>query len=140
MQQLIIIGNVAKAAEVRQVNENVQVISFRVAVNESYKDKQGQKQERTTYYKVERWVKAGASTKVAEFLTKGKLVSVTGKPSVSAYLDKDNQAQADLVVRVNNAPDALQLLGSNGQGTSGNEATHNQVVPAGGDDDNDLPF
>lgn len=137
MQQLIIIGNVVKAAEVRQVNEQVQVISCRVAVNEQYKTAAGEKKERTSYYKVERWVKAGASTKLADFLTKGKLVSVTGKPSVNSYLDKDQQAQGEIVIRVEN----LQLLGSNARSTTASEPAQSEVITAaGGDDDNDLPF
>ena len=141
MQQLIIIGNLGKDATTREVNGST-VISFPLAVNESYVDGQGQKHEKTSWYKVDYWKKQGKSTEVAKFLTKGKLVSVVGRPSASAYLNKEQQPTAEIVVRV----DTLQLLGGHTLQEGGSVADRQEFSVAEGgqhqhfESDNDLPF
>ena len=137
MQQLIIIGNVGKQAEVRQA-PNGQAIGFSVAVNETYKDKQGQKQEKTTWFDVTVWKKLGESTKLAEYLKPGQAVSIIGRPTADAYINKDQKAVASLGVRV----DRLELIGSP-KGQAANTAApddEDTIHLRQQDDDNDLPF
>ena len=138
MQQLLIIGNVGKQAEVRQ-SPNAQAIGFSVAVNETYKDKAtGEKQEKTTWYKVTFWKKLGESTKVAEYLKPGQTVAITGRPYADAYVNKEGKAVAEQCVRV----ERLELVGSP------KTPALVPVVAEGEDedrihlaeDDNDLPF
>jgi single-strand DNA-binding protein len=133
MQQLLIIGNIGTTAVVRQA-PNGQAIGFSIAVNETYKDKEGKKQEKTTWYDATFWKALGASTKVADYLVKGQTVVVTGTPYADAYM-KDGQAVAKQCVRVQR----LELVGSvKGQGGEGQGAAQSNVHTS--DDDNDLPF
>lgn len=144
MQQLLIIGNVGKQAEVRQAT-NGQAIGFSVAVNEAYTDKaSGEKKEKTTWYKATFWKKLGDSTKVAEYLVPGKTVSIVGRPYADAYINKEGKAVAEQCIRVErlelistqkgNTPgtDAAASVGADG--LSANERFHAD------DDNNDLPF
>lgn len=138
MQQLLIIGNVGKQAEVRQ-STNGQAIGFSVAVNETYKDKEGQKQEKTTWYKATFWKKLGDSTKVAEYLKPGQPVSIVGRAYADAYVNKEGKAVAEQCVRV----ERLELVGA----ARGQNGATPQAEPADEDrihvkdaDDNDLPF
>jgi single-strand DNA-binding protein len=139
MQQLIIIGNVGKQAEVRQA-PNGQAIGFSVAVNETYKDKaSGEKKEKTTWYKLTIWKKLGESTKIAEYLKPGQTVSVVGRPYADAYI-KDGKAIGEQCVRV----ERLELVGTpKGQaGTTvapSDELTLDERIGRP-EDDNDLPF
>ena len=45
-----IIGRLTRDAEVRTLNNDKQVVNFSVASNESYKNKQGERVEQTTYF------------------------------------------------------------------------------------------
>lgn len=68
-----IIGRVTKDAQVRTLSDSKQVVNFSVATNESYRNKQGERVEQTTYFECAYWI----SPKVAGILTKGTLVELT---------------------------------------------------------------
>lgn len=139
MNQLNLVGNVAKTATVNNTKSGRQAINFRIAVNESHKGQDGQRQEKTTYFSATIWKDAGQSTKISQALVSGKQVRVTGSVSTRVYTDKDQQPQADLVVTVKE----IELLGGGkGQGTApvDEEFTATTGLPQNADDDNDLPF
>ena len=54
-------------------------MNFSVAINDSYKTKQGERKEQTTYYNCSYWINA----KIVEYLTKGTLVELSGRISSS---------------------------------------------------------
>lgn len=139
MQQLLIIGNVGKQAEVRQ-SSNGQAIGFSVAVNETYKDKTtGDKKEKTTWYKATFWKQLGESTKVAEYLKPGQPVSIVGRPYAEGYVNKEGKSVAEQCVRV----ERLELVGSpRGQNaaTQTEQADEDRIHVKSEDEDNDLPF
>jgi single-strand DNA-binding protein len=87
-----IIGRLTKDAEVRTLSNEKQVVNFSVATNESYKNKQGDRIEQTTYFDCAYWI----SAKVATLLTKGKLVELTGRVSTRAWIGKDGEAHSGL--------------------------------------------
>lgn len=87
-----IIGRVTADAQVRNVSENKQVVNFSVATNESYRNKQGERVEQTTYFDCAYWL----SAKVAKILTKGTLVELTGRVSARSWIGKDGEAHAGL--------------------------------------------
>lgn len=124
MQQLLIIGNVGKQAEVRQATSG-QAIGFSVAVHDTFKDKDGGKQEKTTWYKCTFWKKLGDSTKVAEYLKPGQTVSIVGRPYADAYINKEGAAVAEQCVRV----ERLELIGSPKNNTVTEEADADGLLP-----------
>ena len=69
-----ITGRLTRNAEVRTLSNEKQVVNFSVAVNDSYKNKQGERVEQTTYFDCAYWITAN----VARLLTKGTLVELTG--------------------------------------------------------------
>lgn len=82
----IICGNLGADPELRYTNSGTAVCNLSVAVNEKWSDKQGQKQERTTWYKVTVW---GAQAENCEkYLTKGRQVLVEGRIKTDSY-EKD---------------------------------------------------
>ena len=138
MQKLIIVGNVGKEAVVRQAS-NGQAIGFSVAVNESYKDKQGQRQEKTSWYKCTSWVALGASTKIADYLKPGQTVSIEGKPYADAYINNEGKAVAEQCIRVERLELVGSVKGQNGAAAQA-EPTAEERSHRAQDDDNDLPF
>ena len=87
-----IIGRLTKDAEVRTLSNEKQVVNFSVATNESYKNKQGERIEQTTYFNCAYWISAN----VAMLLTKGTLVELTGRVSTRAWIGKDGEAHSGL--------------------------------------------
>ena len=87
-----IIGRVTADAQIRNVSNNKQVVNFSVAINDNYKNKAGERVEQTTYVDCAYWI----SPKVAQILTKGTLVELTGKVSARAWKGNDGEAHAGL--------------------------------------------
>jgi single-strand DNA-binding protein len=87
-----IIARLTKNAEVRTTAQKKEVVNFSVAVNDSYKNKQGEKVEQTTYFDCAYWIGTG----VAKSLTKGSLVELSGRVSARAWTNKNGEAQAGL--------------------------------------------
>ncbi len=87
-----ITGRLTRNAEVRTLSNEKQVVNFSVAVNDSYKNKQGERVEQTTYFDCAYWITAN----VARLLTKGTLVELTGRVSTRAWVNKEGEARAGL--------------------------------------------
>lgn len=87
-----IIGRVTKDAEVRTTQQDKRVVSFSVAINDSYRNKQGERVEQTTYFDCSYWLSAN----VAKLLTKGSLVELTGRVSARAWTGKDGKPRSGL--------------------------------------------
>lgn len=87
-----IVGRIIKNAEIITLKDDKKVVNFSVAVNDSYKTKQGERIEQTTFFNCTYWL----SPKVAEFLTKGTLVELSGKVSSNAWIGKDGEIRSGL--------------------------------------------
>lgn len=70
-----LIGRLGKDSETKTIKDKT-LIRFSVATSETWKDNQGEKQEKTEWHNVGYWAK---SAKLAEYLLKGALVYVEGK-------------------------------------------------------------
>lgn len=148
MQQIQIIGILGSDAEVKDLQSN-QVIEFSVAVSENWTDKQGEKKQKTTWFRCAKW---GNNTAVAQYIKKGDKIFVSGKTNNQAYLKKDGTAE---VVNGINVYD-IMLLGyknDNAQPQSQPQQPHNSFAdetktnpkefgnPLPEEDENDdLPF
>ena len=87
-----IIGRLTRDAEVRNLPNEKQVVNFSIATNDNYRNKQGERIEQTTYFDCAYWI----SPKVADFLTKGTLVELSGRIYSSAWMGKDGEPRAGL--------------------------------------------
>lgn len=87
-----IIGRLTKDAEVRNLPNQKQVVNFSVAINENYRNRQGEWIEQTTFFDCAYWL----SVKVAELLTKGALVELDGRAFTRAWVGKDGQPRSGL--------------------------------------------
>ena len=92
-------GVLGTDAEIREVGSR-KAINFNVAVKKEYKNAEGEKVEKTEWVKAVMWKNSNQSTKVAEYLKKGKKVLLEGEPNVESYLSKEGSAKGQLVVNV----------------------------------------
>lgn len=128
-----IIGRVTKDAEVRTLSNSKQVVNFSVATNESYRNKQGERVEQTTYFECAYWI----SAKVVGILTKGTLVELTGRVSARAWTGSGGEPRAGL--NFNTAQ--IKLHGSVKKSESANVAPQGENTrPAIQPPADDLPF
>lgn len=93
-----ITGRVTKDAKVSTLSDSRQVVNFSVAINESYKNKKGDKVEQTTFFDCAYWI----SPRVAEWLTKGTVVELTGMVSARAWTGNDGEPRAGLNFNTSN--------------------------------------
>jgi len=87
-----ITGRVTADAQVRNVSDSKTVVNFSLAINDSYKNKAGERIGQTTYFDCAYWL----SPKVAQLLTKGTVVELTGRVSTRAWTGSDGQPHAGL--------------------------------------------
>ncbi|OJW81765.1 MAG: single-stranded DNA-binding protein [Bacteroidetes bacterium 46-16] len=87
-----IIGRLTRDAEISTLPSDKQVVNFSIAVNDNYRNKQGEQVELTEYFNCAYWI----STNVAKALTKGTLVELRGRVSASAWIGGDGEAHAAL--------------------------------------------
>lgn len=132
-----IIGRLTRDAEVRTLSNEKQVVNFSIATNDNYRNKQGERIEQTTYFDCAYWI----SAKVAEILTKGTLVELSGRVYTSAWIGKDGEAHAGL----NFHTSQIKFHGSSKKANrqtpeTGNKSKNEKIDSNANDKDDDLPF
>lgn len=96
MQKLTLIGNVGADAVIRTSKAGgEQFLSFKVACNESYINKEGAKVEETNWYDC-----IYKRVKLAPFIKKGDQIHVEGKPEYSIYQDREGKSAIAVNVSV----------------------------------------
>lgn len=88
INQVILMGRLGKDPEVHTSNSGVTVTKFSVATSEKWKDKQGQKQEKTEWHNVV--VFGPTAVWLGNNLNKGDQVLVQGKITTNVY-EKDGE-------------------------------------------------
>lgn len=88
MNLVILIGNLGADPELRYTSAGTPVCNLRLATNRTYKDANGVKQEKTSWHRITLWGKQAEVA--AQYLTKGRQVSVTGRIEYSQTGEGEN--------------------------------------------------
>jgi single-strand DNA-binding protein len=91
-----IIGNLGGTPEMKYLNNSDHVVNFSVAVNERWKNRAGESQERATWLRIVAF--NGLGSACAEFLKRGDPVFVEGRLQIREYEDKDRNARTSVEV------------------------------------------
>jgi single-strand DNA-binding protein len=155
LNKVILIGNLGRDPEMRYLPSGDPVANFSLATTETWKDKSGQKQERTEWHKVEVFGKMAEI--VRDYCTKGKQVYLEGSITYQEWTDKEGVKKVTPKIKLSGPRAQLVLLGGGGgrgagdrgagpRGGGGGGETESPAggPPAGGDDfqvsDDDVPF
>ena len=113
VNKVILIGNLGRDPETRYTTGGDAVTNLNIATTETWKDKSGEKQEKTEWHRV---VLFGRQAEVAgEYLKKGRPVYIEGRLQTRKYTDKDGvEKYATEIVA-----DRMQLLGGRESGSGG---------------------
>ncbi len=95
--KVILIGNLGKDPELRYTPQGDAVCNFTMATNERRKDKSGEFQDVTTWFKVTLW--RNMAENAAKYLSKGRQVYIEGKLQVEEWTDRDNKDRYTLGVQ-----------------------------------------
>jgi single-strand DNA-binding protein len=144
VNKVILIGNLGADPEVRRTPGNVAVTTLRLATTERYKDRSGERQERTEWHNVVLW--RGLAEIAEKYLRKGSTIYVEGRLETRTWEDKNGQKRytTEVVARDMTMLDS-RADGGGGAGTGGSEPPPPVAEPdfapsnAGADDD-ELPF
>jgi single-strand DNA-binding protein len=97
LNNIQIIGNLGNGPEIRQLNgNNGQVVNFSVAVNERWKNREGEPQERTTWLRIVAF--NGLGQACADHLIRGSAVYVEGRLQVRTYEDNGGTERTSVEV------------------------------------------
>ncbi|MEW5891956.1 MAG: single-stranded DNA-binding protein [Pseudomonadota bacterium] len=147
VNKVILVGNLGADPETRYMPSGDAITTIRLATTDRYKDKSGERQERTEWHRV---VFFGKLAEIAgEYLKKGRSVYIEGSLRTREW-EKDGVKRYTTEIVANE----MQMLGSRGEGGntgawSGNEESGGGRKPgasggsaAGGFDDldDDIPF
>jgi single-strand DNA-binding protein len=140
-QQIMLMGNLGNDPEMRYTPSGIPVTSFSLAVNKSWVSQDGQRQDKTIWFRVTAWRKTAET--VSQYLTKGQRVLVVGEiEEARAYTDRDGNMRASLEVTAQ----TIKFLGSRNEAAGGHEATNyggpGAAPAAEGQElrDEDIPF
>ena len=89
VNKVILVGNLGADPELKYTPSNRAVCNLSVATNEVWKDKSGQKQEKTEWHRVNVWGEQAENC--SKFLTKGRMVYVEGRLQTRSWDDKEGK-------------------------------------------------
>lgn len=139
LNRVMLIGNLGKDPELRYTTSGVAVATFSLATNESWKDQDGNTQERTEWHNIVAWKKLAEIC--GEWLKKGKKVYIEGRIQTRSYDDKNTGTKKYITEIV---AENMIMLDSKGSATSeGNPSSSASPEPAAtpaGRIEDDLPF
>ncbi len=112
INKVILVGNLGNDPEVRYTPAGAAVTTISVATTESWKDKEGNRQEKTEWHRV---VFFSRLAEIAgEYLKKGSQVYIEGKLRTNKWQDQNGQDRYTTEILANE----MQMLGGRG-GDSG---------------------
>jgi single-strand DNA-binding protein len=153
VNKVILVGRLGRDPETRYTGGGQAVANFSVATDETYRDKNGERQKRTEWHKIVVW---GKQAEIAQqYLKKGSLIFIEGRIQSREWQDKEGQKRTSFEIVATN----FRMLGGRGDGAAAGGGSfggasraeeHDQSV--GGDDfgggasnapeisDDDIPF
>jgi single-strand DNA-binding protein len=143
------IGNVGADPEIKSTNSGTRVANLSLAVTEKWKNKQGERQERTEWVRLNCF-QDGLIGVIENYIKKGSKVYVSGKMATRKWTDQQGQDRysteinIDKLVMLDGRNDNANNSGGNYGAASGGEYVGDNGLRQGGGGsfptDDDIPF
>jgi len=112
VNKVILVGRLGRDPETRYTSGGQAVANFSVATDESYKDRNGERQKRTEWHKIVVW---GKQAEIAQqYLKKGSLLFIEGRIQSREWQDKEGQKRTSFEIVANN----FRMLGGRAEGAA----------------------
>jgi single-strand DNA-binding protein len=100
LNKAMLYGNLTKDPEMKALPSGIKVVSFGIATNRVYKDKNGVKQESAEYHNIVSFGKPAEL--IAQYMKKGNPIFVEGRIQTRSWDDKDGQKKYRTEIIVEN--------------------------------------
>ncbi len=142
LNKVMLIGNLTRDVELRSIKSGNSIAQIGLAINRTWQDKDGEKQEETTFVDCEAWGKTAEV--MAKYLSKGRPVYVEGRLKLDTWDDKETgQKRSKMKVVV----ESFQFIDSGKDKAIGEIEVKTSGVgrkplpePKGGLDPDSIPF
>ena len=112
VNKVILVGNLGRDPEIRYMPSGDAMANLNIATTDTWKDKEGEKQEKTEWHRV---VMFGKQAEIAgEYLKKRSQVYIEGRLQTRKWTDKSNIERYTTEI----VADRMQMLGSRSGGAS----------------------
>jgi len=113
VNKVILVGRLGRDPETRYTGGGQAVANFSLATDETYRDKNGERQKRTEWHKIVVW---GKQAEIAQqYLKKGSLIFIEGRIQSREWQDKEGQKRTSFEIVANN----FRMLGGRSDGSGG---------------------
>lgn len=138
VNKVILVGRLGRDPELRYTGSGVAVANVSLATDESFKDRNGEKQKKTEWHKLVVWKKSAEI--LQKYTVKGTMLFVEGRIETRDWQDKEGQKRQSTEIVVSN----FRILGggkpksdnaSSGGGSSDEFSDSPKEI-----DDSDIPF
>ena len=112
VNKVILVGRLGRDPETRYTGGGQAVANFSIATDETYKDKNGERQKRTEWHKIVVW---GKQAEIAQqYLKKGSLIFIEGRIQSREWQDKEGQKRTSFEIVASN----FRMLGGRSDGAA----------------------
>jgi len=109
INKAILVGRLGADPEVRYTPDGTMVTNFRMATDEQWKDKNGERVQKTEWHRI---VTFGKLAEICgRYLTKGKLIYLEGRIQTRTWEDKEGNKRSTTEIIASN----MQMLDMKGQ-------------------------
>ena len=143
--KIILVGNLGRDPELRYTPQGTPVCSFTVATNEKRKDKAGEMQDVTTWFRVTFWGRQAETA--SQYLTKGRPIYVEGRLRLEEWTDRDGKQRYTLEVHATDMQfigggraDETAAAAGGAAPTSSKASSSERQQPEPDLSDDDIPF
>lgn len=128
------IGRVGRDPETRYTGSGKAVANFSVATTESWKNNDGEKQEKTTWFKIVAWGKLAEI--IQQYVKKGQLIFIAGTGENREWTDKEGAKRTSFEVTARE----MKMIGGKRDSDSAPAERHQEPTPGPEISDEDIPF
>src|SRR5215470_1492121 len=133
VNKVILVGRLGRDPETRYTGGGQAVANFSIATDETYKDKNGERQKRTEWHKIVVW---GKQAEIAQqYLKKGSLIFIEGRIQSREWQDKEGQKRTSFEIVATN----FRMLGGRADGAAAGAGGGSRGGGGGDDFDQSAP-
>jgi single-strand DNA-binding protein len=116
VNKVILVGRLGRDPETRYTSGGQAVANFSIATDETYKDRNGERQKRTEWHKIVVWAKQAEIAQ--QYLKKGSLIFLEGRIQSREWQDKEGQKRTSFEIVASN----FRMLGGRGDAAAAGAA------------------
>ena len=128
VNKVILVGRLGRDPETRYTGSGQAVANFTMATDESYKDRNGERQKRTEWHRITAWGKLAEICQ--QYLKKGTMVYIEGRIQSREWQDKEGQKRTSYDIVAN----TMKMLSSRGDAAAAAGAAGMSGGASRGDD------